>query len=232
MAIPRPLPRAPDGAAYGLAQRFGSLYTWGRPPIPAMAADTLAAVVDHHAVRSALVLGSCCPSVLAALGFGDPERVIRMVDMESRWWEGYNSGLDEGSPRARAAFPTYDPWLPGKKILALTDWRYGPTLGEMLFIDLPGESDLVRKDLSNVVRRVRPRLVVMGFLERYQGPQDLEEYLRQDRAWSLDEERHFVRNHETGERLTYRLVVAVKTLDADDIAAAEERKARSKAVAG
>lgn len=41
-------PRAPDGKLYEMESRFLSLFTWGRPPLPTLAADLIASVTDEH----------------------------------------------------------------------------------------------------------------------------------------------------------------------------------------
>lgn len=197
---------APDGKPYWLAQRFGSFFTWGRPPLPPNVADALAAVVNNRSIRSALVLGSCCPSVLTALAFGDYEREIRMIDMESRWWEGYSCFLEDCTDPEE--YPRYDAWLPSKKILACMEWSWSPRLGEMIFVDLPGNSPLIGKDLRRVVSLVEPRLVAMGFMQNHAAPHELEEALIAD-GWNSESITGRLRNHETSESLDYRLVVAV-----------------------
>lgn len=200
------LPDAPDGRPYWLATRFASLYTWGRPPIPGEAADRIAALTRKYKVSRALVLGSCCPSVLTALCFGDPDREIRMVDMESRWWEGYGCFLEDSSDPD--FYPHYDAWLPSKRIFAMSEWSWSSRLGEMIFIDLPGSSKFVNADLSRVLTGVNPRLVVLGFMQGRPGPDDLEAVLR-ERDWEMNEADFGSINCETNESMHYRLVAAV-----------------------
>lgn len=207
MAIFEHLPSAPDGRPYWLDKRFASLFTWGRPPLPGATADLLAAVADRYEIRSALVLGSCCPSVLTAIGFGDPKRQIRMIDMKSRWWEGYGGFLEDSDEPDR--YPKYDAWLPAKRIGAMSEWSWSPRLGEMIFVDVPGSSELVGADLARVVGAVAPRLVVIGFMEGHPGPAELEAALR-DQSWLLEEATFSLANHETGEVLSYRMVVGVR----------------------
>ncbi len=205
MSIFDDLPSAPDGRPYWLDKRFASLFTWGRPPLPGQAADLLAALTDKYKIRKALVLGSCCPSVLAAIGFGDPERVIRMIDLQSRWWEAYGWFLEDmDDPES---YPRYDAWLPSKRIFAMGEWQWSPRLGEMLFVDLPGSSPLVRADLLEVLTAVSPRLVVLGFMSGQPGPDDLGDALLAH-GWSLAESTIEAKNCESGERLSYRLMVA------------------------
>lgn len=210
MALFDDLPDAPDGRPYWLATRFASLYSWGRPPIPGEAADLLAALACKYQVKGALVLGSCCPSVLTALSFGDPERQIRMVDMKSRWWEGYGFFLEDVSDPDR--YPRYESWLPSKRIYAMSEWSWSPRLGEMIFVDLPGSSNLVNVELDRVLRAVRPRLVTLGFMQGRPGPDDLESVLR-EHDWTISEAAFRAVNHETGESMHYRLVAAAPSLD-------------------
>lgn len=207
MALFDDLPEAPDGRPYWLSTRFGSLYTWGRPPIPGQAADLLAALANKVRIRSALVLGSCCPSVLTALSYGDPERDIRMIDMQSRWWEGYGCFLEDSDDPVQ--YPAYDSWLPSKRIYAMTEWVWSPRLGEMIFTDLPGSSPMVNADLAGVLTAVAPRLVVMGFMQGRPGPRDLEATLR-DGPWDLAEATFQSINCETGETMAYRIVAGTR----------------------
>jgi hypothetical protein len=205
MAILDDLPNAPDGRPIWLPQRYGSIYTWGRPPMPGQCADTLAAVLNKYCIRSALVLGSCCPSILTAIGFGSPERRIRMLDQRSRWWDGYGAFVEDcDNPDG---YPAYDSWLPHEQISTLMEWSWKPCLGEMIFVDLPGSSRLIDADLVAVVRSVDPWLIAMGFMENHPGPNELESHLRAD-GWEMAEETGYLINHETGERITYRLVFA------------------------
>lgn len=174
--------------------------------MPANVADALSAAVNKLSIKSALVLGSCCPSVLTALAFGAPDREIRMIDMESRWWEGYSGFLEDCEDESK--YPPYDAWLPSKKIRACVEWSWSPSLGEMVFVDLPGKSHLIGKELYRIVSTVRPRLVAMGFLENHAAPNELEEALMTE-GWNTESITGRIRNHETEQSLAYRLVVAV-----------------------
>lgn len=208
MAIIDESPRASDGRFYSLDMRYASLYTWGRPPMPGRAAEILASVVDKYGIETALVLGSCCPSVLAALSFGNRSRRIKMVDMQARWIERYYEFMESDVTSKEREYPEYNYWLPADHVEAMIEWDWSPSLGKMIFVDVPGSSRLLPRDLKFVVDRVRPRIVVMGFMENWPGPIELEEHLRAV-GWEMAEALDLITNHETGEYLRYRIVIAV-----------------------
>lgn len=180
--------------------------------MPGPAADALAAVTDQHRINAAIVLGSCCPSVLTAIAFGNPDRAIRMVDENCRWGCG-DDELHENTDADRR-YPAQGNWLPFKCLYSLGEWSWSPRLGDMVFADLPGSSNLVQMDFARVVGRVRPRIVVMGFMSGRQGPDDLEALLI-SKGWPLKEETFERGDPETCERLHYRLVVGERP-DAGD----------------
>jgi hypothetical protein len=201
-------PRAPDGKLYSMENRFLSLFTWGRPPLPALAADLLASVTDEHKIKSALVLGSCCPSVLASIGFGDSERVIRIFDMQSRWNVGYQFLYEDYEHDSK--YPKQNNWLPNNNIYHPQEWSWSPKLGEIIFIDQPWKNPSPSKELDfNVIlRAIKPRLIVMGFSGELPGPKDLDKLLIEDQ-WQI-KEYHFEQvSTETDEINNYRMLVCL-----------------------
>jgi hypothetical protein len=170
-------------------------------------ADQINQTLLQHNVHSIGVTGSLCPSVLTAVGYGAPDRRINAYAFLSRWDEGtgWNYVLAD-SPGMEKDHPWSNPYLPVE-----VDFWDGATPffnSEAMFIDLPFSHGNVNLHLSSFEDR-HPRLLMLGFLESYDGPDDVLEFARSN-EYQFEEVTYKVAYAEKSEELVYRLIIATK----------------------
>lgn len=189
-----------------IGPRYCSLFGWGRPPLPWNLADKINLVLNKHQIMRVGVTGSLCPSVLVALGDGAPDRKIHAYVNYSRWddAESWNymiedsPGMEADHPWAKVYLPVdFNLWDGATPFMAFTD---------AIFTDLPLSHRAV--GLGHVrFNPERHRLLLMGFLERYAGPDDVLQWAR-EHDYTLSTFSDTIHCVETEESLTYQLVIA------------------------
>ncbi len=188
---------------YELAARYASLFRWERPPLPASCADHLAELVNEKQVKSVLVLGSCCPSVLVAVGFGDKTRVVRAVSVSETWGQSYGDFVEDSS--SPDDYPRFDRWLPNSVKIS-SDLPYRVNF-DLVFIDqdYPFE-DAPPEKFAQWLQGWCPRFVVLGHCEGFSPPISIQNELC-SRGAEFEKLRGTKRNLETGQSLEYTLAI-------------------------
>jgi hypothetical protein len=189
-----------------IGPRFLSLFSSGRPPLPWNLADRINETLQQNDIRSVGVTGSLCPSVITACGYGAPDREINAGSPHSRWDEGiqWNSVMDD-SPGMEKDHPWGNLFLPVKVWFGEGLSRFFDS--EALFIDLPFSHRNVGAEWFPALKRLEFKLIFLGFLEGYEGPADALATLK-SLPFTTEEFVGTVKFSETGQELTYRLVVA------------------------
>ena len=188
-----------------------SLFYTGRPALPWDIADIIStsladADVDELGVG---VTGSLCPSVLTALSYGAPERKVNAFAFTSAWseGEGWNIVIDD-SPGMENEVPWAKRYLPSNNI----HFWDGATLffhSEALFIDLPFSHRCVELKID-FLRPERNRLLMLGFLEEHDGPEDMLVWAEKN-DYQFEEHIAEVKNVEYNKQLSYKLIIATNT---------------------
>ncbi len=188
-----------------IAPRYGSLFSWGRPPLPWDLADLINAELQTHQVSSVGVTGSICPSVLTAVGYGAPGREINVFAYASRWSEHIGwSNVIADSPGMELDHPWSDPYLPVHP--HFWDGATPFFRSEALFADLPFDHPCVRLK-QQFLREHHYKVILLGFLEGHDGPDDMLRWA-EARGYGIAEHRDTLREREKRIELEYRLVVA------------------------
>ncbi len=188
-----------------IGPRFLSLFGAGRPALSWELADHINQLLVEENIQSIGVTGSLCPSVLTAVGYGAPDREINAYAFNSRWSEGVGwNCVVEDSPGMEKEVPWSNPYLP----VEVNFWD-GATpffTSEAMFIDLPFSHNAVHLRLSSF-EGYHPRLLLLGFLESYDGPEDVLEFAKAN-GYEFEEMAGRVTYAEKSEELSYRLITA------------------------
>lgn len=189
-----------------IAPRFASLFTCSRPPLSWNMADQISGLLDVHQILSIGVTGSLAPSVLTTLAYGNPERQVNAFASSSTWDEvqGWSCMLGD-SPGMEKTHPSGNPYLPVENV-RIWDGAYPFFRSEALFVDLPFSHPAVRLKLEHL-NEFKYRLVLLGFLESYDGPLDVLGWL-ESRGFKTEEHVDSIKDVERSLKLSYRLVVA------------------------
>lgn len=187
-----------------LSIRYGSLFTWGRPPLPAKVADQLAQLTCDLNIKTVLAVGVTSSTALTALGFGDPCRKIHVICPRGEW--GAELAFD---PDDFPELPTYDPYLP-VDIIVTSDV---PTRKhfDLVYIDNDepfGVGEFEPERLARVILRAwSADVVVLGFCQGFSSPVRLRAELER-LGFNFSEISGNSVNRETREAVTQMLAYA------------------------
>lgn len=191
-----------------IAPRFLSLFGWGRPPLPWSIADTIAELLQKHGVARIGVTGSLSPSVLVAIGYGDPKRQVNAFARSSLWEEGMGwNDVIEDSPNMELSRPWANPYLPTENV-HFWDGASPFFYSDALFVDLPFSHPQVGLKIEHL-KDQEYRLILCGFLESHDGPTDVLDWCASN-GYATKEHAGVITNVEKSESLTYRLVAATR----------------------
>lgn len=193
-----------------IAVQYLSLFNWGRPPLPWDLADFISTTLAAQSINElgVGVTGSLCPSVLTAMAYGAPDRLVNAFAFKSQWseGEGWNCVIED-SPGMENDTPWAKNYLPFKNI-RFWDGASPFFHSEALFIDLPFSHECVQLKLD-FLKPNKHRLLLLGFLQDHMGPDDVLEWAKQH-GYQLQEHIAVIENIEQSKKLTYKLMIARK----------------------
>ena len=195
-----------------LALRFGSLFMWGRPPLPGDVADQLAQLVCNLNAKNVLAVGTHSPTALTALGFGDAKRTVYLVCPQGEWGESYSYEGDEYPD-----LPNYDLWLDAK-ITRTTDIPGKGRNFDLVYIDKDyplATNDIGPERIASIVHRVwSPQIVALGFCECFDSPTRLRAELERF-GYAFTEISGQITNAETNQIITQSIAYAKRPEDTE-----------------
>ena len=195
-----------------LAIRFGSLFMWGRPPLPEDVADQLALLACNLNAKKVLAVGTHSPTALTALGFGDATRTVYLICPQGEWgeWRLYEGCEDPD-------LPNDDLWLDVKVIRTADIPGKGHSF-DLVYIDKDNPlatDDVVPERISIIVHRIwSPRIVALGFCEGFDSPTQLRAELERF-GYVFTEISGQIANAETNQIITLSIAYAKRPEDAD-----------------
>ena len=194
-----------------IGAQYTSLFYSGRPALPWDIADVISVIlaeadIDELGVG---VTGSLCPSVLTTLAYDAPERKVNAFAFTSAWSKGvgWNSVIED-SPGMEEEVPWANMHLPSKNI-HFWDGATPFFHSEALFIDLPFSHRCVGLNIKSL-RPSRNRLLMLGFLEEHDGPEDILDWAKHNN-YQLEEHKSEIENVEYDKTFAYKLIVAKNT---------------------
>ena len=195
-----------------LAIRFGSLFMWGRPPLPGDVADKLAQLVCDLKAKNVLAVGTHSATALTALGFGDATRTIYLVCPQGEWGEWYSYEGDEYPD-----LPNYDLWLDAK-IFRTAEIPGKERSFDLVYIDKDyplATNDIAPERIASIVHRVwSPQTVALGFCEGFYSPTRLRAEFERF-GYAFTEISGQITNAETNQIITQSIAYAKRPEDAD-----------------
>lgn len=188
-----------------------SHFTVGRPPIPWALADLIANTLDKHHCDTVGIGGSMHPSILVACGFERPDRELNAWATRSMWNEAicWNLNKEDSEPPEDDDWPWANTALPlNDKNVRFPEGASAMLRGAALFLDLPFYSELLQLDLSALDRwGWEDKLLLLGFLEGHDGPDDVLEWSKQ-KDHLHEEFCYVITNTEARTTLEYKLIIA------------------------
>lgn len=190
--------------------QFAPWFASSRPQICWETADYINYFLKKHNITSIGVTGSLSPSVLISLAYGNDEREVNGFYSKGMWDEidGWNYVIGD-SPGMEKTHPFAEFNIPFNEQITVWDGASPFFHSEAIFSDLPFSHKCVRLDMKFL--KDKPyKVIVLGFLEGYEGPQDVYEFYENNDEYEMRKESFSVSFSEKDIKLKYQVIVFEK----------------------
>lgn len=193
-----------------IGPQYAAWFIGGRPQISWHMADYLHHLLNKHGIDRVGVTGSLSLSILVALAYGETINEVNAFASHTplNRISGWN-WMIEDSPGMEKNIPYAHFDIAFKNKMYLWDGATPFFENEAIFCDLPFSHECVQLKLESLTDWSH-KLILLGFLQEHEGPDDVFEYFKNDNHYQLHKKHFPVENVEYGKKLDYELAVFEK----------------------